>query len=193
LQAGVDAFDVSLPLVLEVLPDLRREQQEPLAWMRAFGRELGLIRPSSRRVLVIPEVPPALLLLPPADLPQERAARSHSYGSGTATSQPNVTASKTATAKKRAQKQAARSPVPASSQPEESRQSQQESKNHENQHFLLPDKESGRKQQKKCEMQILTQEALPLFSGYPLSILNLVGGNGDECCPYHGSLLPAKL
>ena len=95
-QAGVDAFEVSLPLVLSVLPDLVREQQEPLAWMRQFGSDLGLIRPSSRRELLVPEVPQEQLLLPAADLPRERPARYQSYGDGPQSRQSNSTASKTA-------------------------------------------------------------------------------------------------
>src|SRR5690348_10956069 len=56
-QAGVDAFEVSLPLLLEVLPDLLRQRQEAQAAMPRLLHDLGVIRPSSRQVPVVPEVP----------------------------------------------------------------------------------------------------------------------------------------
>jgi Transposase DDE domain len=174
LQAGVDAFEVSLPLVLDVLPELVREQQEPLAWMSSLGRDLGLIRPSSRRVLVVPEVPEEHLLLPAAKLPQERPARYHSYGYELPTSQPKVTASKTATAKKREQKQeeAARNQAPGAKGPEKmaregkekkSRARAEQSKKTKNKQ--IREKESSRKQQKKLKTQLLARAGLPRFSG----------------------------
>ena len=174
-QAGVDAFEVSLPLVLSVLPDLVREQQEPLAWMRQFGSDLGLIRPSSRRELLVPEVPQEQLLLPAADLPRERPARYHSYGYGPQSSQSNITASKTATAKKREQKQTA-----ACMQAQEGKEREKsgkqgkekkngnggkESKTSGTKRTQTRSKESSSKQEKKREMQLLTRERLPLFSG----------------------------
>lgn len=119
-QAGVDAFEVSLPLLLDVLPELLREQQEPFAWMSSLGRELGLIRASSRRVLLVPKVPEEQMRLPAAELVQQRPARYHSYGYAVPTSQPTVvTASQTATAKKRQQKPEAvvRLQVPGAPEP----------------------------------------------------------------------------
>jgi Transposase DDE domain len=126
LQAGVDAFEVSLPLLLDVLPELLREQQEPLAWMSSLGRELGLIRPSSRRVLVVPAVPEEQVRLPAAELVQQRPARYHSYGDEPPSQQAMVTVSKTATAKKRAHKQnaAAGTPPQGATEPNRSKPEQ---------------------------------------------------------------------
>lgn len=165
-QAGVDAFEVSLPLMLEVLPDLVREQQEPLAWMRQFGPGVGLIRPSSRRELVVPEVPQEHLLLPAADLPHERPARYHSYGYEPQTSQPNITASKTATAKKREQKQtAARTQAQEAKEQEKSGKAGEASKTSANKRTQIGGRESSRKRERKCEMQLPAREGLLLFSG----------------------------
>jgi hypothetical protein len=40
------------------------EEQEPAEWMRRFGRELALIRPSRRRALVVPEVREEEVVMP---------------------------------------------------------------------------------------------------------------------------------
>jgi hypothetical protein len=94
-EAGVDAFEVSLPLLLEVLPDLLREQQEPVEWITTYGRELGIIRASTRFSLSVPEVVESDLVMPMQELPRERKERYHSYGEEGGKEGKNVTKSKT--------------------------------------------------------------------------------------------------
>jgi hypothetical protein len=175
-EAGVDAFEVSLPLLLDVLPELIREQQEPLAWMSHLGRELGVIRASSRRVLVVPEVPEEQLCLPAADLVQERPARYHSYESAVATSQPTmVTASQTASTKKRKQKLEQGGCTQASGTPERTKNAPATAQNtsptggaerEENPpQPASPEKPGSRVGPQKREIHVLLREGLPQFSG----------------------------
>jgi hypothetical protein len=99
-EAGVDAFEVSLPLLLEVLPDLLREQQEPVEWIGTYGRELGIIRASSRFPVMVPEVVESDVVMPRQELPRERKERYHSYGEEGGKEGKNVTKSKTGGQKK---------------------------------------------------------------------------------------------
>jgi Transposase DDE domain len=149
VQAGVDAFEVSLPLLLEVLPELLQEKQEPLEWMRTYGREVGLIRPSSRGSLTVPQVKEPLLL-PAAGITQQRTARYHSYGQEPQTGCVQVTASKTATAKKREKKkeESTLKAVKEAKREEKSRKS----------------KRAGDKEKKKG-LQGARKKGLPQFSG----------------------------
>jgi hypothetical protein len=103
LEAGVDAFEVSLPLLLEVLPDLLREQQEPEAWIATYGRELGIIRASSRFPLIVPEVVESERVMPTKELAEARKERYHSYGEEEEEGKEgkNVTKSKTGSQKKK--------------------------------------------------------------------------------------------
>ncbi len=101
VQAGVDAFEVSLPLVVELLPQLLQEREDPLEWMRKYGRELAVIRPRSRLEPVVPEIVEGELVLPAQDLLQERKARYHSYGGGEEKKQGKVTKTKTGSERKR--------------------------------------------------------------------------------------------
>ena len=104
IEAGVDAFEISLPLVLQVLPDLLREQQEPVQWIKTYGRELGMIRASSRLEPLVPEIVESELVMPREELAKQRKARYHGYGQEEGRSQKNVTRSKTGTQKKREKK-----------------------------------------------------------------------------------------
>jgi hypothetical protein len=104
IEAGVDAFEISLPLVLQVLPDLLREQQEPVEWIQRYGRELGMIRASSRLEPVVPKIVESDLVMPTEELPKQRKARYHRYGEEGVKSEENVTKSKTGTQKKREKK-----------------------------------------------------------------------------------------
>jgi hypothetical protein len=101
MEAGVDAFEVSLPLLLQELPDLLREQQEPVEWIKTYGRELGIIRASSRLEPVVPKIVESDLVMPTEELPKQRKARYHSYVEGEGKEGENVTKSKTGTQKKR--------------------------------------------------------------------------------------------
>ena len=73
-ELGIDPFEVSLPLLLKYLPHMLESGSDPLSWLKRYGRDLGLIRPSSRCVLVGSEIPVDHLVLPPADLVWTRPA-----------------------------------------------------------------------------------------------------------------------
>ena len=69
-RAGVDLFDVSLPLLLRYLPRFARDGQDPIAAIVATGGGAGLFRPA-RRVRIhasylspdlLAPAPPGLLL-----------------------------------------------------------------------------------------------------------------------------------
>ena len=47
--AGVDPFDVSLPLLVKYVPSLIQQGHDPLSWLLTYGRPLGFIRPSFPR------------------------------------------------------------------------------------------------------------------------------------------------
>jgi hypothetical protein len=75
LQAEVDPFDVSLHVLVEVLT-MRPAGPTPLIErLVQDGRALGLIRPSSRLRVVVPEIEPHMLCPPPARTNLVRHAR----------------------------------------------------------------------------------------------------------------------
>ncbi|GAC1407057.1 MAG: hypothetical protein NVSMB49_26850 [Ktedonobacteraceae bacterium] len=74
-QLGLDPFEVSLPLLLKYLPTMLEHGDDPLSWLRRFGRRLLLIRPSSRCVILVPDIPEDQLVLPPDDLVLIRLAK----------------------------------------------------------------------------------------------------------------------
>lgn len=69
-QEGVEPFDVSIALLVELVPPLLQRGIAPLPCLGAYGREVGLIRPSSRFQVEVPFVdaswitpaPPEVLL-----------------------------------------------------------------------------------------------------------------------------------
>jgi hypothetical protein len=67
-QAGVDPFEVSLPLLVEYLPLLLADGQDPVAFVVAEGRRLQFIRPSTRTAIHAPALPPEALVPRPPDL-----------------------------------------------------------------------------------------------------------------------------
>ena len=73
-QAGVDPFEVSLPLLVEYLPFFAARGLDPVRVVEQ-GRALRLIRPSTRTAVAAPEVPPDELLPRPADLALTRTPR----------------------------------------------------------------------------------------------------------------------
>jgi hypothetical protein len=73
--AGVDVFEVSLPLLIKYVPRLLQQQQDPLAWLLEYGRPLHIIGPSSRLEIRAPQIPLEQLAWPPEDLPTVRRAR----------------------------------------------------------------------------------------------------------------------
>jgi len=58
LRADVDAFEVSLPLLIEALPQFGLQGYDGIAECVRQGRRLGIIRPSTRLCIQVPEIPP---------------------------------------------------------------------------------------------------------------------------------------
>jgi DDE family transposase len=67
LQADVDAFEVSLPLLIEALPQFGSQGHDGIVECVRQGRRLGIIRPSTRLRIQAPEISPEHLI----PLPQE--------------------------------------------------------------------------------------------------------------------------
>jgi hypothetical protein len=74
-RAGVDPFEVSLPLLVEYLPRYAYAGRDPVAVFVEQGRALGFIRPSRRTVVQAPTVPPEQLSLAPPTLALVRIPR----------------------------------------------------------------------------------------------------------------------
>jgi hypothetical protein len=74
-RAGVDPYEVSLPLLVEYLPFFAARGLDPVAVFVEQGRALRFIRPSSRTAIVAPEIPPGDLLPRAPDLLVERTPR----------------------------------------------------------------------------------------------------------------------
>ncbi|MGH2412052.1 MAG: IS4 family transposase [Chloroflexota bacterium] len=73
-RAGVDPFEVSMPLLVQEFPDFLASEADPIAAFIACGRQVGYIRPSTRTRIQAPDLPPAFTPLPPA-LPLIRTPR----------------------------------------------------------------------------------------------------------------------
>lgn len=56
-RAGVDPFEVSLPLLVRYLPYFAREGDDPIKVFVEQGRDLGFIRPSRRTKILAPPLP----------------------------------------------------------------------------------------------------------------------------------------
>jgi len=67
-EADVDVFAVSVPLLVEYLPLLLEQGDDPVAFFVAEGRRLAFIRPSTRTVIHAPDLPPAEVRPRPPDL-----------------------------------------------------------------------------------------------------------------------------
>lgn len=67
-RAGVDPFEVSLPLLVAYLPRYAYEGRDPIAVFVEHGRALGFIRPSRRTVIRAPDPPQDQLVPAPPDL-----------------------------------------------------------------------------------------------------------------------------
>jgi hypothetical protein len=66
-QEGVEPFDVSIDLLVEVVPQLLQRGIAPLPVLGRLGRELGLIRPSSRLQVQVPFVDPSWITPAPPE------------------------------------------------------------------------------------------------------------------------------
>ena len=75
-QEGVDPFEVSIDLLVEVVPRLLQRGIAPLPYLGQRGRDLGLIRPSSRIQVQVPWVDPSWITpAPPEALRPRETAR----------------------------------------------------------------------------------------------------------------------
>ena len=74
-QEGVDPFDVSLHLLVRHVPRWLAQGLSPLEQIQRYGRAMGLIRPSTRRLPQLPEVSCQDICWPPPDLPLQRPPR----------------------------------------------------------------------------------------------------------------------
>ena len=74
-RAGVDPFDVSMPLLVEYMPSFIYRGEDPVEVFVQQGRELGFIRPSRRTSIRAPGVDPTDIMPIPADLLLVRQAR----------------------------------------------------------------------------------------------------------------------
>lgn len=74
-RAGVDPFEVSLPLLVDYAPRYAAQGLDPVTVFVEQGRALRFIRPSRRTVITTPAIDPARLALPPPDLVRTRTPR----------------------------------------------------------------------------------------------------------------------
>jgi hypothetical protein len=74
-RAGLDPFDVSLPLLVRYLPQLARDGTDPLAFIAATGGRAGFFRPARRVRILAPVFAPDQLTPPPPDLVLVRTPR----------------------------------------------------------------------------------------------------------------------
>jgi len=71
-QEGVDPFEVSLDVLVQIVPRLLQQGIAPLPFLGHRGRELGLIRPSSRRPIEAPFVDPSWITPAPPEAVRPR-------------------------------------------------------------------------------------------------------------------------
>lgn len=74
-RAGVDPFEVSMPLLVRYVPYLLARQQDPLAVFVRDGRRLEFIRPSRRTHIQAPSIDSADITPRPPDLVMTRQPR----------------------------------------------------------------------------------------------------------------------
>lgn len=85
-QAGVEVFEVSLDLLIRLVPGWLARGRTPLSYSVRFGRELGVIRPSTRYRVEVPWIDPSWVVPPPREGIQPRHTvhyRSQTRGTGT--------------------------------------------------------------------------------------------------------------
>jgi DDE family transposase len=78
-QSGVDVFDVSLDLLVRLTPGWVARGLTPLEHAVHFGRDLGLIRPSTRHRIEVPWIDPSWVVPPPPEAVQPRAKARYSH------------------------------------------------------------------------------------------------------------------
>jgi hypothetical protein len=85
-QAGVEVFEVSLDLLVRLTPGWLSRGLTPREHAVRFGRDLGLLRPSTRHRMEVPWVDPCWGVPPPPEAVQPREmvrSRSQTKGTGT--------------------------------------------------------------------------------------------------------------
>jgi Transposase DDE domain len=90
-EAGVDVFEVSLPLLVAYVPQYLAEGRDPVTAFVQDGRRLGFIRPSSRTENRAPHIPATALAPPPPDLVRVREPRYAERKTGPRPRQPALT------------------------------------------------------------------------------------------------------
>ncbi len=73
--ANCEPFEVSMPLLVKLLPQLCSTSELPLERLVQEGRHLGLLRASPRLVLLVPQVKRSFYQPVPPDLPWQRPGR----------------------------------------------------------------------------------------------------------------------
>jgi len=74
-RAGVDPYEVSMALLVQYLPEVAREGQDPIAVFVERGRQARFIRPSTRTVTRAPMIPPEQIVPLPAGMSLQRTPR----------------------------------------------------------------------------------------------------------------------
>lgn len=74
-RAGVDPFDVSMPLLVQELRWSARDGVDPIAFLVEHGVAMRVIRPSRRIRIMTPEIDPTNLVPVPPDLVRQRTPR----------------------------------------------------------------------------------------------------------------------
>ncbi|NLT43141.1 MAG: IS4 family transposase [Anaerolineae bacterium] len=74
-RAAVDVYDVSLPLLVQWVPQLAYTGADPVAFFVERGRSAGFIRPSRRTRAQAPTIPPSIIAPIPDGLVLSRAPR----------------------------------------------------------------------------------------------------------------------
>ncbi|MBV9710405.1 MAG: IS4 family transposase [Ktedonobacteraceae bacterium] len=81
-QAGVEPEEVSIALLVRMAPGWYQRRIDPVEHSLRLGRELGIIRPSSRTRWVLPLVDPASVTSPPPEALQPRTHARHAHRKG---------------------------------------------------------------------------------------------------------------
>jgi hypothetical protein len=74
-KAGVDVFDVSMPLMIRMLPQFAADGLDPVEEFVKWGRVGKMIRPARRVKINVPRINPSRLQVPPEGLQMERTPR----------------------------------------------------------------------------------------------------------------------
>ena len=76
-SAGVDPFEVSIDLLVQIVPRLLQRGIAPLPYLEQHGREVGLIRPSTRLRVQVPFIDPRWITPAPLEALRPRESVRH--------------------------------------------------------------------------------------------------------------------